>query len=107
VLTLKTEGLPGVVAHAFSSSTREAEAGGFLSSQGQPGLQSEFQDSKGYTEKPCLEKPNQTKPKQNKPKQNKTKKPERLSFFFVCTLCCVYCNRLIFDRSFLLHSVHQ
>jgi hypothetical protein len=25
--------------------------------QGQPGLQSEFQDSQGYTEKPCLKKP--------------------------------------------------
>jgi hypothetical protein len=24
--------------------------------EGQPGLQSEFQDSQGYTEKPCLEK---------------------------------------------------
>jgi hypothetical protein len=24
--------------------------------QGQPGIQSEFQDSKGYTEKPCLKK---------------------------------------------------
>jgi hypothetical protein len=24
---------------------------------GQPGLQSEFQDSQGYTEKPCLEPP--------------------------------------------------
>jgi hypothetical protein len=31
--------------------------------QGQPGLQSEFQDSQGYTEKPCLEK---TKNKQKK-----------------------------------------
>jgi hypothetical protein len=31
--------------------------------RGQPGLQSEFQDSQGYTEKPCLKKPN---------KQNKT-----------------------------------
>jgi hypothetical protein len=54
--------------------------------QGQPGLQSEFQDSQGYTEKPCLKdktnkqtkpnpkpkpKPNQTKPKQNKTKQTK------------------------------------
>jgi hypothetical protein len=29
--------------------------------QGQPGLQSEFQDSQGYTEKPCLKK----KTKQN------------------------------------------
>jgi hypothetical protein len=28
--------------------------------QGQPGLQSEFQDSQGYTEKPCLEKQNKT-----------------------------------------------
>jgi hypothetical protein len=34
--------------------------------QGQPGLQSEFQDSQSYTEKPCLEKPL---------KQNKTKCP--------------------------------
>jgi hypothetical protein len=53
-----------VVAHAFNPSTREAEAGGFLSSR--PGLvyQNEFQDCQGYTEKPCLE----------KTKQNKTKK---------------------------------
>jgi hypothetical protein len=29
--------------------------------QGQPGLQSEFQDSQGYTEKPCLEKQKQKK----------------------------------------------
>jgi hypothetical protein len=36
--------------------------------RGQPGLQSEFQDSQGYTEKPCLK-----KTKQNKTKQNKTK----------------------------------
>jgi hypothetical protein len=29
--------------------------------QGQPGLQSEFQDSQGYKEKPCLEKKTTTK----------------------------------------------
>ena len=29
--------------------------------RGQPGLQSEFQDSQGYTEKPCLEKNNNNK----------------------------------------------
>jgi hypothetical protein len=28
--------------------------------RGQPGLENEYQDSQGYTEKPCLEKPNQT-----------------------------------------------
>jgi hypothetical protein len=43
-----------VVAHAFNPSTWEAEAGEFLSSK-PPGLQSEFQDSRGYAEKPCLE----------------------------------------------------
>jgi hypothetical protein len=29
----KKEEVPGMVAHAFNSSTREAEAGGFLSSR--------------------------------------------------------------------------
>jgi hypothetical protein len=44
-----------MVAHAFNPSTREAEVVDFWV-WGQPGLQSEFQDSQGYTEKPCLEK---------------------------------------------------
>ena len=30
---------------------------------GQPGLQNEFQNSQGYTEKPCLEKPKKKKKK--------------------------------------------
>jgi hypothetical protein len=34
--------------------------------RGQPGLQSEFQDSRGYTEKPCLEKPKNQKRKRKK-----------------------------------------
>jgi hypothetical protein len=34
--------------------------------RGQTGLQSELQDSQGYTEKPCLEKQNKTKKKCNK-----------------------------------------
>jgi hypothetical protein len=50
--------------------------------RGQPGLQSEFQDSQDYTEKPCLEKQTKTKTNQNKqtnkkppqqPKKNKTR----------------------------------
>jgi hypothetical protein len=51
-----------VVVHAFNPSTWEAEAGGFLS-WGQPGLQSEFQDSQDYTVKPCLKKPKKKKKK--------------------------------------------
>jgi hypothetical protein len=47
-----------MVVHAFNPSTWEAEAGGSLWVRGQPGLQSEFQDSQGYTEKHCLEKSN-------------------------------------------------
>jgi hypothetical protein len=42
-----------VVAHTFNPSTQEAEAGGSLSSR-PIGLQSEFQDSQGFLEKPCL-----------------------------------------------------
>ena len=36
-----------------------------FSVQGQPGLQSEFQDSQGYTEKPCLEKQKQKQQQKN------------------------------------------
>ena len=44
----------------FNPSTQEVEAGRFLS-RGQPGLQSEFQNSQGYTEKPCFKKQKQKK----------------------------------------------
>ena len=54
----KTQGLSRVVVvHTFNPSTQEAEAGGSLGVRGQPGLQSEFQDSQGYIEKSSLEKP--------------------------------------------------
>jgi hypothetical protein len=46
-----------------------AEAGRFLSSR--PGLQSEFQDSQDYIEKPCLDK---TKQQQQQQQQQKTGK---------------------------------
>jgi hypothetical protein len=56
--------------------------------RGQPGLQSEFQDSRDYTEKPCLKK---TKPttkkteigKQNPAKHRKGKKKKnRIEYIF-------------------------
>jgi hypothetical protein len=43
---------------------------------GQPGLQSEFQDSRGYTKKPCLKKAKQTN-KQTEKKQTKQKNLKR------------------------------
>jgi hypothetical protein len=60
------------VVHAFNSSTWEAEVGGFLSLR-PAWLQSEFQDSQGYTEKPCLKK----KKKKKKRKEKKRKKKKR------------------------------
>jgi hypothetical protein len=43
-----------MVAHAFNPALgRQRQADFWVRSQ--PGLQSEFQDSQGYTEKPCLE----------------------------------------------------
>jgi hypothetical protein len=46
-----------VVAHTFNPSTWRQRRVDFWV-QGQPGLQSEFQDSQGYTEKPCLKNKN-------------------------------------------------
>jgi hypothetical protein len=58
------------VAHAFNPVLgRQRQADFWV--WGQPGLQSEFQDSEGYTEKPCLE-----KKKKKKRKKIKTKDPE-------------------------------
>jgi hypothetical protein len=53
-----------------------AEAGGFLSSR-PAWSQSEFQDSQGYREKPCLKKKQKQKQKQNKNKQTKQNKKHK------------------------------
>ena len=45
---------------------------------GQPGLQTEFQDSQGYTEKPCLEKPKgREREKMKKKEKEKEREKER------------------------------
>jgi hypothetical protein len=72
------------VAHAFNPSTREAEAGRFLSSR--PGLQSEFQNSQGYTEKPCLKKPKKKKRK----KKEKKRMCTAMFIHFINIHICVY-----------------
>ena len=53
-----------MVGHTFNFSTHDADAGRSLWVQGQPGLNSEFQDSQGYGERLCLKE----KQKQNKAK---------------------------------------
>jgi hypothetical protein len=67
-LTYKQDLQPGSVAHVFNPSTWEAEAGGFLSSTPAWSTKVKFQDSQGYTEKPCLEKPKKKKKKKKKKK---------------------------------------
>lgn len=45
-----------MVVHPFNPRAQEAEAGGFLWVQVQPGLQRKFLDSQDYKDKPCLRK---------------------------------------------------
>ena len=53
------------MAYVFKPSTWEAEAGKISEfDRGQSGAQSDFQDSQGCTEKPCLV--NQSKPNTNR-----------------------------------------
>jgi hypothetical protein len=70
----KTE-QPGVVAHDFNPSTREAEAGGFLSSRAAWSTELSSRTAKA-TQK--------NQKKQNKTKQ-KTKKPPNLSKSFIAS----------------------
>ena len=76
------------VAHAFNPSIWETEAGRFLSSR-QPGLQSEFQDSQDYTEKPCLKK---TKTNKQKNKTNKNKTKQGKTWLLLGMVEEVYCR---------------
>ena len=46
----------GVPGHTSDPNTQEAEADKSLWIWDQPGLQSEFQDSQDYIERPCLKK---------------------------------------------------
>ena len=62
--------------------------------QGQPALQSEFQDSQGYTEKPYLKK---TKKQKNYSLSNFEDKRHNLPIFTVPSLTGAYFKYLIFQ----------
>jgi hypothetical protein len=64
--------------HAFNPSTWEAEAGRFLSLR--PAC--EFQDSQGYTEKPCREK--------QKQKQTTNKQTKKYIYEYLFASVCVF-----------------
>ena len=83
-----------MVAHTVNPSTQEAETGRSLVPS-QPGLQSEFWDSQGYTEKPCLEK-NQ--------KQKKEKKKK--STYVLPNFSLVYIH-LVEGRAYYLYGLDQ
>jgi hypothetical protein len=58
--------------------------------RGQPGLQSEFQDSQGYTEKPCLEKTN----KQTNKQTNKNNHSDATKVEAEPSSCRLWCLRM-------------
>jgi hypothetical protein len=72
---------------------------------GQPGLQSEFQDSQGYTEKPCLKKTNKqtitTATTKNAPnnftfnKSNKWLEEQTVLYFYIRILVMGWQNGLV------------
>jgi hypothetical protein len=91
-LLLKLLFCQAVVVHAFNPSTWEERQADFWV-WGQPGLQSEFQDSQGYTEKPCLKKKHKQTNKKisllSNQNRNATLSPLtfcQLVFFFILTL---------------------
>jgi hypothetical protein len=59
--------------HTFKPRTQETEASGSLLSLNKPRLHSEFQDSQGYVERPCLKKGKERKGKERKGKERKGK----------------------------------
>jgi hypothetical protein len=69
--------------HAFNPSTRWVEAGWSLWVWGQPGLQNEFQDSKGYAEKLCLEKSKEKVFKSFNPTTKSIKSTEEYELYMV------------------------
>jgi hypothetical protein len=59
----RTPGLADQIVSAGQRASGSVRDPGSENKMGQPGLQSEFQDSQGYTEKPCLEKTKKEKKK--------------------------------------------
>ena len=86
---------------------------------GQSGLQSEFQDSQGYTGKPYLETNKQTKKNKNKTKQNEKKEiafltwvenstNKRIQKYVISNhFVAVFISRIIIVLGFLFSSVRN
>jgi hypothetical protein len=57
----------------------ERQRGRWISMSSRPAwsTEKEFQNSQGYTEKPCFEKPKNPNPTQTKPKKTRTKNPNK------------------------------
>jgi hypothetical protein len=67
-----------LVEFTFNPSTQVEDASEYMWVRGQPGPQSEFQDSQGYIVKPCLKKPtNQLTKNPKPPPQQKTKQTKK------------------------------
>ena len=69
-----------MVVHIFSPKTQEADEGRSTWVQGQPGLQSEFQDSQDYTEETPSWK---TKTKPNQTNNNNNKNKTQIQNYFI------------------------
>ena len=72
-----------MVVHAFNLHTQESEAGGSLLVQSRLGLQSQFQDSQSWTEKPCLTKQQQQKEEEEEEEEEEESYGNRCSGTFL------------------------
>ena len=100
----------GVLELTFNPSTLKAEASGSTGVWDQSHQQSEFQDSHGYSEKPCFWKIKTNKPR--KLNQNKTKTIFTLSTLCLCMYVCIHSisqwNVIVYNefKDYIICDIH-